>query len=43
MEVSEKTRETELENLPFKRVILTSRKGSLPSFSSLDVKEIFRC
>ena len=48
MEVSEKTRESwftinKVENLPFERVISTSRKGSLSSFSSSDVKEMFGC
>ena len=28
-----------MENLPFERVISTSRKGSLPSFSSSDVRK----
>ena len=48
MEVSKETCESGFtvnrgENLPFERVISTSRKGSLPSFSSLDVKEMLGC
>ena len=45
MEVSKETDESGFmvnrgENLPLERVISTSRKGSLPFFSSSDVKEM---